>query len=272
MKSVFEFDDYKAFLRSVEESRGPFERGFRSRLAKSIGCQSGYISHVLNSLAHLSLEQALRAGSFLKLNEKEQKFFFALIERQRAGTPELTEHFSQEIRRLREEHFNIRERVGPSKVLSEADQSTYYSSWHFVAVHVAASLPGLQSVRTIASALSLPEQLVREVVLFLLEKGILTGKDSEVRPGLTQIHLGRQSPMIRQHHTNLRMAAIQSLAFAQPESVHYSTLSTMSKADAQKLRAEMIALIERYVATVKPSQDEVLYGFNLDFYSILKSS
>lgn len=117
--------------------------------------------------------------------------------------------------------------MGESRLLSELDQSTYYSSWHYVAIHVAASLPGLNSVRLIASTLLLPEDIAREVILFLFETGILTGiltgKDSELRPGLTQIHLSRQSPMIRQ-------------------------------------------------TGVRPSPEEGLYGFNLDFYSVLKQS
>jgi hypothetical protein len=32
----------------------------------------------------------------------------------------------------------------------------------------------------------------------------------------------------------------------------------------------MVQLIENYVATVKPSKEEVMYGFNLDFYGVAK--
>ncbi len=42
MKNVFEFNDYKLYLVAVEESRKTYERGFRSKLAKVLGCQSGY--------------------------------------------------------------------------------------------------------------------------------------------------------------------------------------------------------------------------------------
>lgn len=77
--------------------------------------------------------------------------------------------------------------------------------------------------------------------------------------------------LIRQHHINWRIAAIQSLISSNASDIHYSTVSTLSKADVEKLRGEMVQLIERYVETVKPSAEEVMYGFNLDFYSLVKT-
>jgi hypothetical protein len=87
---------------------------------------------------------------------------------------------------------------------------------------------------------------------------------------LTQVHLNRDSPLIRQHHTNWRMSAIQSLMNDNKEDLHYSTVSTLSRSDAEKLRADMTSLIENYVAVVKPSKEEVMYGFNLDFFCLNK--
>lgn len=53
--------------------------------------------------------------------------------------------------------------------------------------------------------------------------------------------------------------------------VQYSTVSTLSKADAEKLGSEMLQLIEKYVETIKPSEEEVMYGFNIDFYNLIKT-
>lgn len=269
-KTVFDFTSYKAYLETVEASRKGLQRGFRTKLSAAIGCQSGYVSHVMNGSAHLSLEQALRVAKFLELDAKEQKYWLLLIEFERAGTPELREVFAEELRILKEQHLNIKERVGDASVLTEAEQSRYYSSWHYSAVHVASSLKEFSNLKSIAEALKIPEEVVGNVLLFLIQTGIITESKGKLKPGLTQVHLNRESPLILQHHTNWRIAAIQSLAGGDPGDVHYTTLSTLSKNDAEFLKAEMTKLIETYVATVKPSKEEVMYNFNLDFYGLIR--
>lgn len=270
MKNVFDFNDYKAFLESVEQSRKVFQKGFRSKLAEFISCQSGYISHVMNGNAHFSLEQTMRIAKFLNLNAREQKYLLSLVELARAGSTELKLHFENEVRALKEEYLNVKERVGESRILSEANQSTYYSSWHYLAVHVLSSLPEYNDAKSISEALKIPEDVTARILLFLIEAGILEQKKGKLISGLTQVHLNRESPLIRQHHTNWRIAAVQSLMNDNRTDLHYSTVSSLSKTDAEKLRAQMVQLIESYVETVKPSKEEVVYGFNIDFYNLMK--
>lgn len=270
MKNIFDFAHYKPYLEYIEDSRKNFQRGFRSKLAEFIGCQSGYISHVLNGNAHLSLEQSMRVAKFLSLKPKEQKYFLFLVEFDRAGTKELKTHFDEEIQALKEEHLNIKERVGESVLLTEAEQSHYYSSWHYLAIHVLTSLADYSDIKSIAEALKTSEEAVGRVLLFLIQTGIIKESKGLLKPGLTQVHLNRESPLIRQHHTNWRIAAIQSLVNEDKSDIHYSTVSTLSKVDVENLKVEMTKLIERYVETVKPSKEEVMYGFNLDFYSLIK--
>jgi uncharacterized protein (TIGR02147 family) len=270
MKSTFDFKSYKDYLEFIEANRKSYQRGFRSKLAEFIGCQSGYISHVLNGHAHFSLEQTLKVAEFLKLKEREKKYLLLLVEFARAGTPELRAHFDLELKTLLAEHLNIKERVGDSLVLSEADQATYYSSWHCLAIHVLSSLAGFDDIESISAALKIPEEAVSKVLLFLTQSGIVIKEKNKLKPGLTQVHLNRESPFIQQHHTNWRIGAIQSLASQNKDDLHYSTVSTLSRADAEKLRAEMVAFIENYVAIVKPSPEEVMYGFNLDFFNLIK--
>lgn len=270
-KTVFEFNDYKRFLEATEEHRRLAERGFRRRLAEAIGCQSGYVSQVLNSEAHFSLEQGLRVASFIGLEGKSKKYFLLLIEKARAGTRELREHFELELRTLREEHLNIKERVSGARILSEIEQTVYYSSWHYLAIHMLSTLQGFNEPSAIAEALRLPGDVVNKAILFLLQVGILEQHGGKLRAGVAQVHLNKESPLIRQHHTNWRLAAIQSLNFEKQTDVHYSTVSTLSKEDAEKLRADIVKLIEHYVSTVQPSKEETMVGFNVDFYSMIRN-
>lgn len=271
MKTCFDFKNYKIYLEYVEKSRKSYERGFRSKLAESLGCQSGYISHVLNGDAHFSLEQTMGVAKFLNLTSREKKYLLLLVEFARAGTSDLRTHFNEELKILLDQHHNIKERIGDSKILSETEQSIYYSSWHYLAVHVLSSLSEHSDAKSISYALKIPEEVVGKVLLFLIQANILKDEAGMLSPGVTQVHLNRESPLIRQHHTNWRIAAIQSLMNDNRNDIHYSTVSTLSKVDAQKLRSEMLQLIERYVETVRPSEEEVMYGFNIDFYNLIKN-
>ena len=271
MKSVFDFKDYKDYFRDCEQVRKSLERGFRTKLAEFIGCQSGYISHVLNDSAHLSLEQGYKAAVFLSMSERERKYLLLMIEAARAGTKELRAHFDEELISHREKYLNIKERVGDARTLTEAEQSTYYSSWHYLAVHVVSSIKEFHDAKTISAALNMPESVVSKILLFLLQTGIVKEEKGLLKPGLTDVHLNRESPLIQQHHTNWRIAAVQSLMNDSKTDVHYSTVSSLSREDAEKLRSEMVNLIARYVEVIKPSKEEVMFGFNLDFYNLVKS-
>jgi len=270
MKNVFDFDDYKTFLADFERYRKGFERGFRSKLAECIDCQSGYVTRVLNESAHFSLEQGLKIALYLKLNEREQSFFLLLIEKDRAGTKELKAYFKSKINKERDSYLNIKERVGDSRALTPSEQSVYYSNWHYLAVHMLTTIKGFDNKESISQALGISLMAASDVILFLLQTGILLEEKGKLKAGITQVHLDRESPLIGQHHTNWRIAAIQSLANNSKSDVHYSTVSTLSKVDVEKLKSKIVNLIEEYVATVKPSLEEEIYGFNLDFYNLAK--
>lgn len=270
MESVFEFDSYKKFLQAVEHSRTHLERGFRSRLAEALGCQNAYVSNVLNNQAHFSLEQGFKICGFLSLTGDERKFFLTLIEFERAGTSELRAHFEDELTTLRTKRLNLKDRVGAALTLSADAQSIYYSHWTYAAVHMLTSLPGYHNLNDIASALRLPVETVRHTLLFLNSVGLVKEKGGRISVGTSQVHLSKDSHQILQHHTNWRLAAIESLVQLSENDIHYSTVSTLSKADAEKLKARFAKEIEKYVQTVKASPEEALYGFNLDFYSLVK--
>jgi uncharacterized protein (TIGR02147 family) len=270
MKKIFEFNNYRSFLLDFEESRKPIERGFRSKIADAIGCQNGYVSRVLNGAADFSSEQGLKISSFLGLNQNEQSFFILLIEKERAGTKELKDFYSKKLQKDREDFFNIKSHVGEARTLTDFEQSVYYSSWHYLAVHMLITLDGFSEKKVIAEAIGASEETVSKILLFLLQTGIITEKNRSLKAGVTQIHLNRESPLIRQHHTNLRIAAIQTLHNDSATDVHYSTLSTLSRNDCEKIRVLIMATIQSYTSIVKPSKEEELYGFNIDFYNLIK--
>jgi hypothetical protein len=116
---------------------------------------------------------------------------------------------------------------------------------------------------------SLAGKAISSALIFLTKTGIIEELKGKLKAGVTQVHLNRESPLIKQHLTNWRMAAVASLSNNSKTDVHYSTVSTLSKSDADYLRSEMVKFIESYLETIKPSKEETMYGLNLDFYSLI---
>lgn len=94
------------------------------------------------------------------------------------------------------------------------DQATYYSSWYYAAIHVAVSVPSLQSREALTQYFGLSGGLVREALSFLTSVGLLEKKGERYTQGVTRLFLGKDSPMIKKHHTNWRMRSIHTLDMA----------------------------------------------------------
>lgn len=268
--SVFEYSSYKSYLKALESQKSSFQKGFRSRLAETLSCQNAYVSQILNTHANFSLEQGLKIASFLRQSESETRYFVLLIEHARAGTVELKAYFKRDLDSLREKHLNIKERVPKAKELSFEDQSIYYSSWIYPTVHMMITIPHLASVAKIAVALEVSEEIINETLSFLVSTGLVDEVRGEFKSGATQIHLSKDSPFISQHHRNWRAAVTQYLTAKKDKGIHYSTVSSLSHDDAEKLKSKLVKVIQEYVEVIQPSKEETLYNFNLDFYSLIK--
>lgn len=272
MVNIFEFSDYKSFLIAKEQEVSNIHRGFRSRIAETLKCQNAYISQVLNTQSDFSLEQAFKIGRFLKLGEIETRYFLLLVELARAGTEELREYFKKDISILRSKHYNLNleNQSNRAKELSLEQQQIFYSSWLFPFIQLLISLPKYNSKNKVIEVLKLDEKIVSEVILFLISTGLVNENNGELSTGLTQIHLSRDSSLINQHHTNWRISAINSLVEKSNDDIHYSTISSLSYKDAEKLKVKFLSLIEDYTKAIIVSKEETIYNFNLDFYSMLK--
>lgn len=264
MKRVFDFKDYKAYLREVE-NHGPL-RAFRSRLAEAAACQNAYISQVLNGSQHLSLEQADGIAGLLQLAPDEKAHFLLLIQHARAATPSLRKFFAEQIGQSVEKRLALRHRVNTGEHLPEEDQVTYYGEWYYSAIHVLVTLADHRTVEAIATRLNLPPAIARKAVDFLLSCGLLAEKKGELTTGRSRLYLDGASPLITRHHANWRLHALQSLPRAGAEDLHYSSVVTISRADAEAIRESLIQAIQDAKKTIRDSKEEDLFAFHVDFY------
>ena len=86
----------------------------------------------------------------------------------------------------------------------------------------------------------------------------------------TQLHLKKVSPNIPKHHTNWRLKAIEDACDPGAEGTHYSTVSSLSEKDFERLRHELTEVIQKYVQIIRDSPEETACCFNLDFFRLIR--
>lgn len=265
-QSIFEFSHYKTFLRELGDSK---PRGFRKSLAEATHCQTAYISQILNGDYHLSLEQAEAATQFLGFTRDEARCFVLLVEIERAGTSSLKRFFKEQLAELRERHLEIKDRIGVSNVLSEDKQAHYYGSWHFAAVHMAVTIPALRTRAALCKGLRMSSRKLGEVLEFLAEVGLVVKDGDRYLPGPTQLHLPKGSPSIHRHHANWRAQALERMhSDHAEEGLQYSSVSSLSTADAKRIKALLTQAISDAVSVIKNSPEERLYGIGVDYFRV----
>lgn len=267
MVSVFGHHDYKAYLNKVFATQGQ-SRGLRSKLAEELGCKSAFISKVLKGSAHFSPESGVAVSKFLKLTEEEEEYFLLLLQHARAGSHFLEKHYQRQIDRMLEARKNILSRVDAKEVLTESEKITYYSSWMFVAIHVLVSIAKFQTREAIARCLKLSEDQAAECLSFLVSTGIIAEKNGKYQAGSARIHLSKDSPLVKKHHSNWRIQAIQATDRKSKENLHYSLVFSASEKDMIKIRDLIMSQIELVDGIMRPSPEEAAFCFNIDFFRI----
>jgi uncharacterized protein (TIGR02147 family) len=265
--SVFDFGEYKAFIKAWIAERPLRGRGEKARIAKAMRCHSAYVSQVLERSAQLSLEQAAALAEYMGLGEQEGRFLLLLVQSARAGSKQLRKLFDRQIQEVLEARTLLRNRMEESKTIEAKDQATYYSSYLYAAVHMAISLPGFQTKQELASWLTVPQTRIAEVLTFLAQVGLAIEEGGRYRPGQASIYLPENSPLISKHHGNWRNRAVHSMDVPQLHDLHYSSVATLNSKDLPKIRAILVKAIEEVRAVIRASTDEdTVFCYDLDLF------
>ncbi len=268
LPSLFHYRDYRDFLTGQIGAMPNGGRGGRTALAKAINCQLPFVTHVLNGDNHLSLEQAEAAARFFSLNSNETEFFLLLVNYNRAGTLELKKVLENLLEERAKKNKLLKNELKIQDTLSAEDQLKYYSNWIYVAVHMALTIPSLQSQEAISKHFSLSKSVVAEILDFLTSRGFASKQGIQYKPSRTVIHLEKAAPALLNHHANWRHKAVASLIQEKENDLHYSGVMSCSKKDFPKVRAAIAKALAESIEIVKPSSEEVLLGMCLDVFEI----
>ena len=210
-------------------------------------------------------------NSFLGHDREESHFFLLLLQRDRAGTSDLKNYFDQQIQEILDRRSLIKNRVTTNTVVQAVDQSRYYSSWQYAAIHIALSIPELQSKENLARYFGLSLAVVAEILEFLVSVGLAANRDGRFVIGPSHVHLGSDADNINKHHSNWRIQGLESLDRRKESDLHYSVVFSLSKDDADKIKNRIIDMIKTNLKEVELSQEEVLYCTVIDYFELKKA-
>ena len=261
--NLYEFNSYKDYLKIYLE----LERGLRSRLAEHLGCQSGFISQVLNGDRHFSLEHTVEICQFLKFDENEEEYFFLLVNFERAGSEKLKDYYSEKIHKKR----TARQRI-PVKLqeFSEVELATFYSNWIYFAIYDFLRCVKVKGEVELAELLNFPLSDVEKAFALLKRMNLLVFENKKFSTRKAHLSIGRDTPYLASVHRNFRLQAIQSLERRKAEDSHYSQHFVVSKEKAAWIQ-EKIALFIKEIGIEwdepeDSSKQKLLFSFALDCF------
>lgn len=268
-KEISEYHDYRAYLIDFIRNQPGKGHGFKSKIAEALGCRLAYLSQVLNTSANFSPEQAESLNKFFGHTSDESEYFHLLVSYERAGTFDLQQRLKNQIEKFREKRLVLKDRVDIKKTLDIVDQATYYSAWYYAAIHILCTIKGFQNRENISQYLNLPVERVTEVLEFLIGVGLIHKEGGSYKAGVSRIFLGNDSPMISKHHTNWRMRAIDSLDKNLKSDLHFSTVVSIAREDAKRIKEQLVKDIEEARAVIRESKNEdELHCLCIDFFKI----
>lgn len=272
MVNIFEYTDYKGYLRAIIKNNDL--RGYTSRLAEAAGCQKSYFSNVLNTKANLLPDHIFGISDFLKLTEEEREYLILILDYQRANTPAYKKYVHKKIQTRQIAWQDLNNRLQKKSLMTAHDDShhqNYYSNYLYAALHIAVSIPSLQDTKSLSKFLALPENILQNYLHELEKMALVEKKGSKWLWKSGDLHLAKDSPWIHSHHCNWRLQSIADLSLHRPESLHFSGVQSLSRKDLEHIRFQMTRWIQYFRDTSNPSEPEELVCFNLDLFNLSKT-
>jgi uncharacterized protein (TIGR02147 family) len=265
--NIFSYLEYKEVIRA-QVSANREERGYIAKLADAAGCQRSFLSQALHSTVHLTPDHAMGLALFWNLSELEREYFMELVLFNRSGSKQFRKISEEKLKRLREQSENIGLRLKKVSPLEEAAQLRFYSAWHASAIHILLTIPEFQTISALARRLAVSEFLVSDCLSMLQQMGLAEQREGRWSAAHSDMHLSKDSPIAWLHHSNWRTKAVADSREGPRDSVHYTALYSLSRADFERLKALCLHWIEESRQLVQPSVEEDLACFVLDWFWI----
>jgi len=266
MSELFKFDSYKDYLKELVKINVE-SRGYQARLAREAGCQPSYLSQVLTGPSDLTTDHVLNLSTYLGLDEQEKEYLLTLILQAKAASVKNKRYFEKKLSLLRKSRSNLTKRINADEGYSKEVEMIYHSSWVYAAVHVATSIAG-QSAASIAEKFHLNVGEVLSVLKILADYGLVKNQGDKWIYVTGSSHLPDESYLTMVNHSNWRLKSVSNISHQKVEDLRYTSVFTMSQADADRLKEDMLKVIKKWREKIAPSEPEVTMAILCDFFEV----
>jgi uncharacterized protein (TIGR02147 family) len=265
--SVFEFDDYKKYLKTRIEQMPKGGRGELQRISRYLNIHSTRFSHVFHGHEHLTLEQGIGLTRYFGMNELESEYFMILLQWAKAGNEELKTFFLKKKAQLQGRASQLVERLTADRKLTESEKAVFYSNWFYSAIRLACSLPEKQNIDTLSARFALPRERVSEALEFLMATGLcVQSPNGRIKTGVKSTHLEARSPLVSRLHANWRIKAMERHPSLSSEELGFTSPMSIEEKDALAIRETLIQMIEKASAYADTKRADSLYCLNVDWF------
>ncbi len=269
--SIFEFSNYREFLRSYVRSLPKSGHGELTRIASHLRISTTMLSQILSGQRDFNTDQAFELSEYLQLTEIETDYLYLLVEVEKAGTHKNKSHFRKKIEAMKSESLKLSKRVQHEKSLTDNERSVFYSSWIYPAVHLFLGLDkrGV-SLEEICERFSISRQKASDLVQFFLRTGLAKEERGKYFPGVQSTFIEQGSPHLIKHHSNWRVKAIEKSESIADEELMFTAPLSISKKDFTSVREKIAQFIKTLSEIVKESEAEDIATINIDWFWVKK--
>jgi uncharacterized protein (TIGR02147 family) len=263
---IFEFIDYRDFLRNHLASLPKKGRGEISRWANHLRVNATLISQILNGKKELTLEQAGTLAEYFALTSLEKDYFIHLVLKERAGTHQMKKYFQEKINEIRSRSIEVSERVKKDRNLTDIDKAQFYSSWLYSGIRLYCSIGEGKTIDQIVERFQIERKKITEIMQFLVNTKLVVNDGPFFKMGPQTTHLESTSPLIQKHHSNWRLKSLQTSDSLTAHELMYTSPISLSKKDFDIIREDLVQMIQKLLERVKASPAEEVACINIDFF------
>ncbi len=264
---LFDYSDYRYYLKSYITSLPKRGHGEISRLAKALGISATLISQILRSEKQFSIDQGFELCKYLGFDALETDYMICLIEKERAGSTQLKNYWQGKCDHFKEQSEVVSQKIKKDRELTEDEKMIYYTHYLFISIRLFCSLSP-KTILEIEQRFSLTRKKVLEYLDKLLALGVIQKNSDRYENTDQVIFLDKMSPHIYRHHMNWRVQAMKQIEKPKLDDLSFSYPMTISKKDFLVLRKKWVAEILEIQKTLLKTEPDTIAFLNLDFFEL----
>ena len=269
MINIYNFDDYRLFLRDYIQNLPKKGRGWGAQLAQALNITPVIVSQVLKGHRNFSEEQGLEICEYISLTAEESEFFMSLLRLHRAGSHKLQIYYQKKIAAQKTMALEIKSRLDKKIEFNESAKAKYYSEWFYGGVRLYSALEKQGGIEDICNRFGMPVMTVQGVMEFLIRHDLILQKDDgSFQWTSASTHIGKDSPLVNRHHKNWRLKAFENMDLKREEDLFFTSPMVISKELFSQLQQDILDFIKLQSKKISEAECEELVLLNIDLCKI----